>query len=130
MGSAPAKPLAAAAFSADAGAPMLAGDTGYTEIVKKLLAANASVDQADNDGDTPMAVACENGHLGCVQLLSSYGASRTLTPTLAPNDTAEHLATHRGHHDVAAWLVTSRHWSLLHHLESVSYTHLTLPTKA
>ena len=64
-----------------------------------------------------MVIACYEGHLGCVQLLSSYGACRTF-PFAAPWETAEHLATHRGHHDIAAWLVRTRLWSTaLHHLE-------------
>ena len=46
------------------------------------------VDLAAHDGTTPMAVACLNGHLGVVQLLSSYGASRAW-PIAAPRDTAE-----------------------------------------
>ena len=83
------------------------------------------VNQAANDGTTPLYVACENGDLGVVQLLSSYGASRIFTDTddnllEAPYDTAEHLAIEQGHHDTAAWLVTSRHWSLLHHLEFIT----------
>ena len=62
-----------------------------------------------NGGHAGYAIAC-HGHLGIVQLLSSYGASRTF-PFAAPDDTAEHFATHRGHHDIAAWLVRSRLWS-------------------
>ena len=98
---------------------------GRAEVVATLLAENADVNQAANDGTTPLYVACENGDLGVVQLLSSYGASRIFTDTddnllEAPYDTAEHLAIEQGHHDTAAWLVTSRHWSLLHHLEFIT----------
>ena len=39
-------------------------------------------------------------------------------PWGAPLDTAEHIATANGHHDVAAWLAATRLWSTpLHHLE-------------
>ena len=98
---------------------------GHIEVVATLLAENADVNQAANDGTTPLYVACENGDLGVVQLLSSYGASRIFTDTddnllEAPYDTAEHLAIEQGHHDTAAWLVTSRHWSLLHYLEFIT----------
>ena len=101
------------------------GGNGRAEVVTTLLAQNADVNQAANDGTTPLYVACENGDLGVVQLLSSYGASRIFTDTdanllEAPYDTAEHLAIEQGHHETAAWLVTSRHWSLLHHLEFIT----------
>ena len=101
------------------------GGNGRAEVVTTLLAQNADVNQAANDGTTPLYVACENGDLGVVQLLSSYGASRIFTDTddnllEAPYDTAEHLAIEQGHHDTAAWLVTSRHWSLLHYLEFIT----------
>ena len=75
------------------------------------------MDKADNGGITPMYYACMHGFLRIVQLLSSYGASRTF-PFAAPLDMAEHYASHRGHHDLLAWLVRSRLWSTpLHHLE-------------
>ena len=101
------------------------GGNGRAEVVTALLAENADVNKADNEGNTPLYVACENGDLGVVQLLSSYGASRIFTDTdanllEAPYDTAEHLAIEQGHHDTAAWLVTSRHWSLLHYLEFIT----------
>ena len=34
---------------------------GHTEIVTKLLAANADVNQPNNNDVTPLYVACENG---------------------------------------------------------------------
>ena len=96
---------------------IIACGLGHAEIVAKLLGADANVNQADNSGVRPLIVACFQGHLGIVQILSSYGADRTF-PFAAPLDTAEHLATNRGHHDVAAWLVRSRLWTTpLHHLE-------------
>ena len=89
---------------------------GRAAVVAKLLAANADKNQADNRGRTPLWHACFHGRLSVVQLLSSYGASRTFSRP-APYDTAEHSATHRGHHDIAAFLVRSRNWTALHHLE-------------
>ena len=83
---------------------------GHPEVVANLLAANATVDLVINDHPPALVAACFHGHLGIVQLLSSYGASRTF-PFAAPGDTAEHLATHRGHRDLVAWLIRSRHWT-------------------
>ena len=47
----------------------IACQTGHTETVAKLLAANANVDQVINGGYTPIMVACHQGHLGIVQIL-------------------------------------------------------------
>ena len=95
---------------------LLACITGQTEIASKLLAAKASVNQADhNNGIMPMTFACHRGDFGLVQLLSSYGASRNFSD--APYNTAENVATLGRHHDVAAWLAMSRFWTPLHHLE-------------
>ena len=90
---------------------------GHTEVAAKLLAANATVDLVINDHPPALVAACFFGHLGIVQLLTSYGASRTFDKP-APYDTAEHIATHHGHPNVVAFLVRSRLWSTpLHHLE-------------
>ena len=86
-----------------------------------------------------MADAINWGHFDCVQLLSSYRASRSLGGTLGYGiptaggtmnggiftantaHTAEELATHRGKPAIAAWLEHSRDWSTpLHHLEIVT----------
>ena len=89
---------------------------GHTDVVTTLLAANTDVNQAKNNGFTPLFIACYHGHLGCVQLLSSYSASRTFT--INGNDTtAETVATAAGHFDIANWLSRSRRWSELHHLK-------------
>ena len=41
----------------------------HTEVVAKLLAANASVDQATNSGMSPLHSACEEGHTEVVTTL-------------------------------------------------------------
>ena len=109
------------------GTPLyLACQNGHIEVIAKLLAANADVEKIqdyDHDDITAMNIACHNGHLGVVQILSSYGASRTFVdfetgiPFRAPYDTAEHVATDYGHHQLAVWLRMSRDWTPLHHLE-------------
>ena len=89
-----------------------------TEIVATLLEAKANVDAGDNRGQTALYVACILSRLDIVWLLLSYGARRKFPFAGPPYDTAEHYATHRGHHNIAAWLVRTRLWSTpLHHLE-------------
>jgi ankyrin repeat protein len=112
------------AAKADVNTPMNDGCTplyiacqeGYTETAARLLAANAEVDQACEDGATPLAIACHRGRLDCVQLLSSYGARRFFSLP-APHQTAERIATSEGHQQLVGWLVRSRHWTALHHLD-------------
>ena len=41
-----------------------------------MIDANADVNQADIDGDTPLYVAAQNGHAGVVQALMATGADR------------------------------------------------------
>ena len=59
---------------------------------------------------------CEDGHLEVAKLLSSYGASRAATRFGTP----EEVATEEGHADLAAWLVASRGWTPLAHLETLT----------
>ena len=71
-------------------------------------------------GRTPLASATHEGHLACVQLLSSYGASRAWTLS-GITDTAEAYATKHDQPAIAAWLVLSRGWSTpLHHLDTIT----------
>ena len=42
--------------------------------MQQLLAANPAIDQVDNDGITPLFVACPDGHSECVQLLLAANA--------------------------------------------------------
>ena len=58
----------------------------------------------------PRYVACHNGSLGIAQLLL-LRRQPSRAGALAVTATAE------GHHKLAAWLVRSRLWSTLHHLE-------------
>ena len=100
------------------------GGNGRAEVVTALLAENADVNKADNEGNTPLYVACENGDLGVAQfvLLRRQPNFTDTDANLleAPYDTAEHLAIEQGYLETAAWLVTSRHWSLLHYPEFIT----------
>ena len=76
----------------------------------------AAINQAMNDGTAPLFAACQDGHLEVAKLLSSYGASRAATPLGTP----EEIANSQGHADSAAWLVASRGWTPLAHLETLT----------
>ncbi|EOD14056.1 hypothetical protein EMIHUDRAFT_356702, partial [Emiliania huxleyi CCMP1516] len=95
---------------------IMASQQGHLEIARLLLEAGAAIDQADEQGSTPLLAACHNGHLEVAKLLSSYGASRAATPFGTP----EEFATEEGHADLAAWLVASRGWTPLAHLETLT----------
>jgi len=89
---------------------------GHLEIAQLLLEVGAAVGQAMNNGATPLLIACQEGHLEVAKLLSSYGASRAATPFGTP----EEVANRHGHADLAAWLVASRGWTPLAHLETLT----------
>ena len=94
----------------------MACQEGHPECVRLLLEAGAAIDQADEQGATPLFAACHQGHLEVAKLLSSYGASRAATPFGTP----EEAANRRGHTALAAWLVASRGWTPLAHLETLT----------
>ena len=106
----------------EAGVPplFLASQKGYDECARLLLDSGAPVDQATKDGATALVVACHEGHLGCVQLLSSYGASRSLVVDYDGFQSAEALCACWGQSEVGEWLVLSRGWTPLHHLEALT----------
>ena len=94
----------------------IASQEGQLECVRLLLEAVAAIDQADEQGATPLFAACEDSHLEVAKLLSSYGASRAATPFGTPKE----AANREGHADLAAWLVASRGWTPLAHLETLT----------
>ena len=84
------------------------------------MISGAAIGQAQNNGATPLIIACYQGHLEVVKLLSSYGASRAAVPPLG---TPEEAANSRGHAELAARLVASRGWTPLAHLETLTAAH-------
>ena len=98
----------------------MACQEGHVECAQLLLGAGAAVDLAMNIGATPLFVACQEGHVECVQLLSSHGASRVLQRETLPDVSAEGVSRAADQDAVAEWLVLSRGWSPLHHLEVLS----------
>ncbi len=73
----------------------MAAERGKREIVRLLLEARAKVDQADNDGRTPLLLAALNDHAQVVRLLLDRGADANK----ADNDgeTPLHWAAGNGH---------------------------------
>ena len=66
-----------------------------------------------------MLTACHGGHLQCVQVLSSYGASRSFQG----GESAEDVAAEGSHDELVAWLFASRDWATpLHHLRVITAT--------
>ena len=61
------------AFAGGVTALIVACQSGHVEIARLLIARNADVGQADNDGETPLLAACESGHVEIVRLLSRAG---------------------------------------------------------
>ena len=54
---------------------IIASRNGHVEVVRALVEAGASVDQARNDGVTPLCIASEEGHVEVVRVLVAAGAS-------------------------------------------------------
>ena len=80
---------------------------GHLEIVRVLLDANAAVDEAGNNGWTPLYIAAQNGYPEIVAALLDANA----TVDLANNDGATPLfvACQLGHVDIARCLIERGH---------------------
>lgn len=48
---------------------IIASQSGYTEIVKLLIEKGVNVNSRNEDGDNPLSLACENGHIEVVKCL-------------------------------------------------------------
>ena len=66
------------------GARRFAAHGGHHEIATALLAAGANIDQARNDGATPLCLAVAVGHVEVVRLLVRAGADSTLGDNNGP----------------------------------------------
>ena len=92
---------------------------GHIDCARVLCEAGADVSQANEYRVTPLYVACKHGHDGCARLLSSYDASRDGVDeqeSLTPESGAEGS----GHTMLLAWLVQSREWTPLHHVDIIT----------
>ena len=97
---------------------LLASVRGHTACAALVLEAGAEVDTAELlYGHTALFYACKDGHLELAQLLSSYRAERDFIS----GGTAESTAHAYGNSALHAWLVTSRGWATLHHINTLTF---------
>jgi ankyrin repeat protein len=84
--------------------PRIAAQNGHAAIVKWLLEETAvSVDAPDKHGQTPLFVACQNGHIDIAKLLVAHRAN--VNHTRADGPTPLHCACWGGHVAVVQWLL-------------------------
>ncbi|KAF0685308.1 Aste57867_22771 [Aphanomyces stellatus] len=99
---------------------MVASEEGHLRVIEFLVSKGASVDQANDNGYTPLMVASEKGHLEIVRILAdndaclifrnnvskkpvaNYGMLTYITPQ--DGITAKGIATKKGHLDIAEYL--------------------------
>jgi hypothetical protein len=74
--------------------------TGLSEV-----AAAADITKADNHGFTPMAVACQKGHLSVCKWLFEVGAAADITKADSNGSTPMFVACEDGQLPVCKWLV-------------------------
>jgi len=89
----------------------------HAECARLLLEAGATVDTAKANGRTSLFTAVRWCYIDCVKLLSSYGACRQVQRGPSVSMTAEAVSRHFHGDTCTEWLVLSRHWSPLHHIE-------------
>ena len=78
---------------------------GNLDIVECLIGAKADVDQAKNDGVTPLIMSAHRGHFNIVKTLIRHGANPTLEFQQGGHGyTAQQNATDANHPEIAAYL--------------------------
>ena len=100
----------------------IACQSGHTDCAREILSrSRSSLDRPNRHGITPILIACFAGHLDCVKLLSLHGALRRqrAADTGRQHD-CETLAEDNGHQAVRDWLVRSRGWHALHHIDALT----------
>ena len=81
----------------------LAAWEGHAKVVQLLLRAGANAHAPEGEGQTALTIAAERGHKEVVRLLLEAGADRTYRAPYARGrvGTAEEIARHSGHRDIA-----------------------------
>ena len=105
----------------------IASCKGHTEEVGRLLQAGADVNQVQKDGSTPLTIACERGRTDVVKMLLAHDGV-DVNQANKNGWTPLNIANHNGHAEVVKMLLA--HDGVDVNQATVSYTHLTLPTKA
>jgi ankyrin repeat protein len=80
---------------------------GHFEIVQWLHTHGAATDvtRPDNNGVTPMFIACQQGHLEIVQWLHAHGATMDVTRPNNNGATPLWFACQEGHFEIVQWLL-------------------------
>ena len=107
---------------------MAACRAGHTSCADALLCAGTDPERALSNGATALIMACRGCHLEVVQLLSSYGASRTPPgyrnrgrAGTAENSVGNLFGDLVSAQRVRTWLEETRHWTTpLHHVSLIS----------
>ena len=107
----------------DGRTPLLSACTnGHTNVVKVLLSAGANVHACDPESFCCLHAAALGNYVGVIEVLLAHGADIEAVDHL--QSTPLHTATLRAHVPAMRYLIHRGAYI------SVSYTHLTLPTKA
>ena len=102
---------------------------GQKNIVKLLLERGGlDLDRRDAEGNTPLHYVCREGYRDLVVLLLEKGADASLVNNRG--ETPLHAAARKGNREILARLLDAGADPDATDREAVSYTHLTLPTKA
>ena len=79
---------------------------GYTKLVQKMVeVGKASIYEKSRGGDTPLKLACANGHLEMVAYLLHKGA--VLNNMIEDGQAALEVARNKGHNDIVCLIINS-----------------------
>ena len=83
----------------------MASQNGHVKVVTMLLQANATVDQAADNGATPLYIACEIGHTEIVTML--IAATASVNQVRDNGDTPLIFCCQNGHTEVVTTLIAA-----------------------
>ena len=79
---------------------------GYTKLVQKMVeVGEASIYEKSKNGETPLKLACANGHLDMVAYLLHKGA--VLNNMAEEGQAALEVARNKGHNDIVCLIINS-----------------------
>ena len=80
-------------------------EEGYTDIVKELLKYDVDINEAIDDGDSPLFTACWSGHEEVVQVLLSHKEIDVNKRSNVDNLTPLYIASQEGYHEIVDLLL-------------------------